>query len=231
MICTQSDIADLEKSLGFKFPASYRSFLLSPPKGLEFDTDVVNDPKDHASMREIADKILAEDGRKPLPKNFFPFFTWQEDNFTAFKLGAGDNPPVISYVGCVGQEKFPSFTAWLEHQQSLDADDDGEDETPGEETLVQGDAKPEDVRSLAKDCVYLWECGFAAGSGLELTVDDPDPVTTMLEHVAKGIRIEKGPFKRHVFQNESLKSANWDAVKRHIKTVTYGTTIEFKYRR
>jgi hypothetical protein len=113
--CDEWAIADLEKQLGIRLPASYKAFLLLAGRGwepLEGSQYAVDD--DLAQLQRFGKRIFSKN-HGTLPDNAFVFFVHQGFACQFFLLDDGDDPSIFQSV--VGQgapnKVYPHFSDWL----------------------------------------------------------------------------------------------------------------------
>ena len=117
--CSPEEVDQLEQSLPFKLPLSYKEFLLccGHEAGMFFrGTDIFF--KDLDGVQGVLDELLKEINFI-LPPDAFVFSMHQGYEFHYFIASDGDDPPVFSYTdngkGVPPVKVAESFSAFLKH--------------------------------------------------------------------------------------------------------------------
>lgn len=106
--CTDPEIIDLEKKLGFSLPEAYKEFLLWIGKSAGRFLQGSDCFFEHLPyLKEWAVELL-EENHFPytLPEDAFVFFMHQGYQFSFFRLSEGDDPPIYSYCEGTNQTSF-----------------------------------------------------------------------------------------------------------------------------
>lgn len=114
--CSDDEVSDIEKQIGCSLPSAYRSYLKMA--GHEANGFLAESEIRYRNLPSIAEALdgLGETGCPWTPgQKDFVFMMHQGYEFTFFRLGEGEDPPIYQYVeGWTGPKlAWPSFTQFL----------------------------------------------------------------------------------------------------------------------
>ena len=116
--CTQQEVKDIEKAIGHQLPVSYQNFLILMGKNAgQFLRGSDCFYPDILDLNTGAKEILSEnDFPETLPDDAFVFFIHQGYQFSFFRLGEGNDPPIYYFTEgesnlsfMKSHEKFTNF--------------------------------------------------------------------------------------------------------------------------